>query len=188
MATLCGEESFGTGSNHIREKDGLWAVLMWLNILAKRRVSVAELARDHWRRLWPQLLHPPRLRRGRPRRRQRPDGRAAGATRVACPARRSAAASSRRPTISPITTPSTAPTRKAQGVRIQFEGGARIVYRLSGTGTAGATIRIYIEKYEAPTGDLGQDAQAALADLIALSREVSEVERRTGRKAPSVIT
>ena len=69
-----------------------------------------------------------------------------------------------------------------------FEGGSRVVYRLSGTGTVGATIRIYIEKYEPPEGDLGQDAQAALADLIALSRSLSEIETRTGRAAPSVIT
>ena len=77
---------------------------------------------------------------------------------------------------------------KGQGVRVLFEGGSRIVYRLSGTGTVGATIRIYIEKYEPPTGDLGQDAQIALADLIALSREVCEIEKRTGRTAPTVIT
>jgi phosphoglucomutase len=77
---------------------------------------------------------------------------------------------------------------KGQGVRILFEGGSRIVYRLSGTGTVGATIRIYLEKYEPPSGDLGEDAQVTLADLIKLSREVSEIEKRTGRSAPSVIT
>ena len=69
-----------------------------------------------------------------------------------------------------------------------FEGGSRIVYRLSGTGTVGATLRVYIERYEPPDGDLGQDAQAALADLIALSRSLAEIEKRTGRKAPSVVT
>ncbi len=68
-----------------------------------------------------------------------------------------------------------------QGVRVMFEGGSRIVYRLSGTGTVGATLRVYIERYEPPTGDLGQDTQAALADLIALSRGLAGIEARTGR-------
>jgi len=75
-----------------------------------------------------------------------------------------------------------------QGVRIMFEGGARIVYRLSGTGTVGATLRVYVEHYEPPSGKLDQETQAALADLIALSRSLSEIEKRTGRKAPTVIT
>ena len=77
---------------------------------------------------------------------------------------------------------------KAQGMRVMFKGGSRIVYRLSGTGTVGATLRVYIERYEPPEGDLGEDAQAALADLIALSRSLAEIETRTGRKAPSVVT
>ena len=75
-----------------------------------------------------------------------------------------------------------------QGIRVMFEGGARIVYRLSGTGTVGATLRVYIEHYEPPSGKLDQDTQAALADLIALSRSLAEIEKRTGRKAPTVIT
>ena len=75
-----------------------------------------------------------------------------------------------------------------QGIRVMFEGGSRIVYRLSGTGTVGATLRLYIERYEPPTGDLEEDTQATLADLIALSRELAGIEARTGRKAPSVIT
>jgi phosphoglucomutase len=75
-----------------------------------------------------------------------------------------------------------------QGVRIMFDGGSRIVYRLSGTGTVGATLRVYIEHYVSPEGDLGQETQAALADLVALSRELSGIEARTGRKAPSVVT
>jgi phosphoglucomutase len=75
-----------------------------------------------------------------------------------------------------------------QGIRVMFEGGSRIVYRLSGTGTVGATLRVYIERYEPPSGDLGQDTQVALADLIALSHDLAEIEARTGRKAPDVIT
>ncbi|MGC9959766.1 MAG: alpha-D-glucose phosphate-specific phosphoglucomutase, partial [Roseiarcus sp.] len=74
------------------------------------------------------------------------------------------------------------------GVRVMFEGGSRIVYRLSGTGTVGATLRVYIEHYEPPSGKLDQETQTALADLIALSRSLAEIEKRTGRKAPSVIT
>ena len=187
MATLCGEESFGTGSNHIREKDGLWAVLMWLNILAKRKVSVAELARDHWRAYGRNYY----TRHDYDEVELAAGNAMMDALRAqlgALPGKSLGGRCRRGADDFAYHDPVDGSDAKAQGVRLQFEGGARIVYRLSGTGTAGATIRIYIEKYEAPTGDLGQDAQAALADLIALSREVSQVERRTGRKAPSVIT
>jgi phosphoglucomutase len=187
MATLCGEESFGTGSNHIREKDGVWAVLMWLNILARRRVSVAELAREHWRTYGRNYYtrhdyDEVELAAGnalmdalRARLPSLPGQRLGG--RVVEAADDFA-----------YHDPVDGSDSKGQGVRVLFAGGSRIVYRLSGTGTVGATIRIYIEKYEPPAGDLGQDAQAALADLIAVSRELSEIETRTGRKAPSVIT
>jgi phosphoglucomutase len=187
MATLCGEESFGTGSNHIREKDGVWAVLMWLNILAKRRISVAELARQHWKTYGRNYY-------------TRHDydevDLAAGnalmdslrARLAALPGTKLGAYTVEAADDFAYHDPVDGSDSKAQGVRILFEGGSRIVFRLSGTGTVGATIRIYIEKYEPPTGDLGQDAQDALADLIKLSREVSEIEQRTGRTAPSVIT
>jgi phosphoglucomutase len=187
MATLCGEESFGTGSNHIREKDGVWAVLMWLNILAKRKISVADLAREHWltygRNYYTRHDY------------DEVDLSAGNALMDALRAQLSALPGQ---TLGghkvqaaddfAYHDPVDGSDAKGQGVRILFEGGSRIVYRLSGTGTVGATIRIYIEKYEPPTGDLGQDAQAALADLIALSREFCEIEKRTGRTAPSVIT
>jgi phosphoglucomutase len=187
MATLCGEESFGTGSNHIREKDGLWAVLMWLNILAKRRISVAELAAEHWRTYGRNYY-------------TRHDydevDLAAGnalmdALRARLPALPGQSLGGRRVQGADdfaYHDPVDGSDSKGQGVRILFEDGSRIVYRLSGTGTVGATIRIYIEKYEPPTGALAEDAQTALADLIALSREVCEIEKRTGRTAPSVIT
>jgi phosphoglucomutase len=187
MATLCGEESFGTGSNHIREKDGVWAVLMWLNILAKRRISVADLARDHWR-VYGRNYY------------TRHDydevDLAAGnalmdALRARLPALHGQSLGGRKVEAADdfaYHDPVDGSDSKGQGVRILFEGGSRIVYRLSGTGTVGATIRIYIEKYEPPTGDLAEDAQIALADLIDLSREVCEIEKRTGRTAPSVIT
>ena len=186
-ATLCGEESFGTGSNHIREKDGLWAVLMWLNILAARKISVADLAREHWRTYGRNYYT-----------RHDYDEVELAAGNALMDALRGKLGS----VVGQIFgshkveaaddfayhDPVDGSDTKAQGVRIIFVGGSRIVYRLSGTGTVGATIRIYIEKYEPPSGDLGEDAQVALADLIKLSRELSEIEKRTGRSAPSVIT
>ncbi len=187
MATLCGEESFGTGSNHIREKDGVWAVLMWLNILAKRKTSVAELAREHWRSYGRNYYTRHDY--------DEVDLAAGNALMDALRARlpdlpgqrlggRFVEAADDFAYHDPVD----GSDAKNQGIRILFEGDSRIVYRLSGTGTVGATIRIYIESYEPPGGDLGQDAQAALADLIVLSREISDIEQRTGRKVPSVIT
>ncbi len=187
LATLCGEESSGTGSNHVREKDGLWAVLLWLNILAKRRISVADLAREHWATYGRNYYT-----------RHDYEELDLGAANGLMDALRSQFA----------TLPGTAfgahkvsaaddfayhdpvdgSDTEKQGVRIMFEGGSRIVYRLSGTGTVGATLRVYIERYEPPAGNLGQDAQAALADFIQLSRSIAEIEKRTGRTAPSVIT
>jgi phosphoglucomutase len=187
LATLCGEESSGTGSNHLREKDGLWAVLFWLTILASRRLSVAEIARQHWatygRNYYTRhdfeevdltaangLMDALRARLpGLP-------GQSFGAFKV-----EAADDFAYHDPVDGSDTP-------AQGLRVMFAGGARIVYRLSGTGTVGATLRVYIEHYEAPGGDLGQDAQAALASLIALSRSLAEIEKRTGRKTPSVVT
>ncbi len=187
MATLCGEESFGTGSNHIREKDGLWAVLMWLNILAARKISVADLARAHWREYGRNYYT-----------RHDYDEVDLAAGNALMDALRAKLAALPGQTLGgrkvqaaddfAYHDPVDGSDSKHQGVRILFEGGSRIVYRLSGTGTVGATIRIYIEKFEPPTGDLGEDAQVALADLITLSREVSEIEKRTGRAKPSVIT
>jgi phosphoglucomutase len=185
-ATLCGEESFGTGSNHIREKDGLWAVLMWLNILSARKISVADLAREHWRTYGRNyytrhdydevdLAAGNALMDALRGKLKTLVGQTFGSHKVE--------AADDFEYHDPVDGSDT----KAQGVRIIF-GGSRIVYRLSGTGTVGATIRVYIEKYEGPSGDLGQDAQVALADLIKLSRELSEIEKRTGRSAPSVIT
>ncbi|MGO4872481.1 MAG: alpha-D-glucose phosphate-specific phosphoglucomutase [Roseiarcus sp.] len=187
LATICGEESAGTGSNHVREKDGLWAVLLWLAILAKRRISVVDLAREHWatygRNYYTRhdfdevdlsaangLMDALRA--------ELPSlpGRSFGALAVEA----ADDFSYRDPVDGSLTT--------GQGVRVLFEGGSRVVYRLSGTGTVGATLRVYIERYEPPSGDLGLDAQVALADLIALSRSLAQIEKRTGRKAPSVVT
>jgi phosphoglucomutase len=187
FATFCGEESFGTGSNHIREKDGVWAVLYWLNILARRRMSVIDLVREHWatygrnyytRHDYDEIDH------------AAADGlmtamRQATAT---LPGKTFGAHKVEAADDFAYHDPVDGSDATHQGVRVMFEGGSRIVYRLSGTGTVGATLRVYIERYEPPSGNLGQETQAALADLIALSRDLAEIEKRTGRKAPSVIT
>ncbi len=187
LATICGEESSGTGSNHLREKDGLWAVLFWLTILASRHLSVAEVVRQHWatygRNYYTRhdfeevdLAAATALMDALRARLTSLPGQSFGALKV-----EAADDFAYHDPVDGSDTP-------AQGVRVMFVGGARIVYRLSGTGTVGATLRVYLEHYEAPGGDLGQDAQAALAGLIALSRSLAEIEARTGRKTPSVIT
>ena len=186
-ATLCGEESFGTGSDHIREKDGLWAVLFWLNILAKRRVSVAELAREHWKTYGRNYYtrhdyEEVDLKAGQDMM-QALRNKLAALPGQTLAGRKVGAADD-----FAYHDPVDGSDAKGQGIRVMFEDGARIVYRLSGTGTVGATIRIYVEAYEPPSGDLAQDAQKALQPLIALARDLSEIETRTGRKAPSVIT
>jgi phosphoglucomutase len=187
LATLCGEESFGTGSNHIREKDGVWAVLFWLNILAKRRISVLDLVNEHWRTYGRNyytrhdyeeidLTAAQGLMSALRDATQTLPGKSFGALKVE--------AADDFAYHDPVDGSDAAD----QGIRVMFEGGSRIVYRLSGTGTVGATLRVYIEHYEEPSGRLDQDTQAALADLIALSKSLAEIEKRTGRKAPTVIT
>jgi phosphoglucomutase len=187
LATLCGEESFGTGSNHIREKDGVWAVLFWLNILAKRRISVAELVRHHWQTYGRNYYT-----------RHDYEEIDLAAANGLMDALREKTATLPGKTFGPYKVeaaddfayhdPVDGSDAEHQGVRVMFEGGARIVYRLSGTGTVGATLRVYIEHYEPPAGKLDQETQAALADLIALARDFGEIEKRTARKAPTVIT
>ena len=172
MATICGEESAGTGSDHVREKDGLWAVLLWLNILAARKRAAAGDRRDALARIRPQLLHPPRLRGHRHRGRQRADGRSA--RQLATAARHQlagvevAAADdfAYRDPIDGSVSP-------AQGIRIMFAGGWRVVFRLSGTGTGGATLRVYIERYEPDPKKVALATADALADLIQAAEEVA---------------
>jgi phosphoglucomutase len=187
LATLCGEESFGTGSNHIREKDGVWAVLFWLNILAKRRISVLELVQEHWRTYGRNYYT-----------RHDYEEIDLTAAKGLMAALRDATATLPGKSFGALKVeaaddfayhdPVDGSDATDQGIRVMFEGGSRIVYRLSGTGTVGATLRVYIEHYEGPSGKLDQDTQAALADLITLSRSLAEIEKRTGRKAPTVIT
>jgi phosphoglucomutase len=183
--TLCGEESFGTGSNHIREKDGLWAVLFWLNIL--RGCSVAEVMAEHWSRfgrhyysrhdyeaiaseaahglydrikaMLPQLVGQP------------------FAGRTIATADDFA-----------YTDPVDGSLTSGQGLRLLLDDGSRVVLRLSGTGTQGATLRVYLESYVPPSGDLGQDPQVALGDLISAIDALAEIKLRTGMERPTVIT
>ena len=187
LATLCGEESFGTSSNHIREKDGVWAVLFWLNILAKRRMSVADLVRGHWRTYGRNYYT-----------RHDYDEIDLNAANGLVGALREAIKTLPGKTFGGLTVeaaddfeyrdPVDHSHSDRQGIRVMFEGGSRLVYRLSGTGTVGATLRVYIERYVPPSGDLDEAPQAALADLIALSKSLAEIQKRTGRTAPDVVT
>ncbi len=186
-ATVCGEESFGTGSDHIREKDGLWAVLFWLNILAARRQSVADIVTAHWRQYGRNYYsrhdyenveaEPARvlIQRLRDMTTTLP-GRKLGSFNVAFADDFA------------YTDPVDGSVASKQGVRIGFTDGSRIVYRLSGTGTQGATLRVYLERYEPDVAKQGLDAQHALADLIAIAGDLAEIESRTGRSKPTVIT
>ncbi|ABC22915.1 alpha-D-glucose phosphate-specific phosphoglucomutase [Rhodospirillum rubrum] len=184
-ATLCGEESFGTGSDHVREKDGLWAVLAWLNIIAARAQTVRQILADHWgnygrtfysrhdhegldaakaEALMADLRAAPLL------------GQTLGGRKVALHDDFA------------YTDPIDGSTSQGQGIRIEFEDGARIVVRLSGTGTEGATLRLYLERFEPDPAAHDQDAQVALADLIATIRDLTRLKDRFGSEDPTVIT
>ncbi|MDU8928618.1 alpha-D-glucose phosphate-specific phosphoglucomutase [Alisedimentitalea sp. MJ-SS2] len=186
-ATLCGEESAGTGSNHIREKDGLWAVLLWLNILARDGRDIVQLRRDHWRSFGRNYY-------SRHDYEEIPTE-AAGALMSALRANLTTLPGSTVAglTISEVdnfayTDPVDGSLTENQGVRIRFEGGSRVVLRLSGTGTQGATLRVYLERFEAPGGDHGQDVQAALAPVIEAAETIADIKTHTGRDKADIIT
>lgn len=187
LITLCGEESFGTGSDHIREKDGLWAVLFWLNLVAVKKHSIADIVEQHWKthgrnyysrhdyenvemdkaqaiinRLEQKL---PAL-----------DNQQFGEYCVA----KADNFSYRDPVDDSVT--------EKQGLRILFTDGSRIVFRLSGTGTVGATLRVYYEKYQPPTGDLKQETQTCLAELFEIAEQLGGIKEISGRIKPDVIT
>lgn len=186
-ATLCGEESFGTGSDHIREKDGLWAVLFWLNILAVKQQSVEQIVQEHWQqygrnyysrhdyedvdtdqanKLVANLLGSlPNLK-----------GKQLGSYQVNFCDDFS------------YTDPVDASVSQKQGIRIGFTDGSRIVFRLSGTGTQGATLRVYLESYEPDPAKQHLDPQQALAPLIVIAEEIAQIRTLTGRDQPTVIT
>lgn len=185
--TLCGEESFGTGSNHVREKDGLWAVLFWLNILAIKRQSVEQIVKRHWLQFGRNVYS----------RHDYEDLPLEAANGVISHLRESFAAlkgkTFGRYTVSQCddfsyTDPIDGSVSTKQGLRILFTDGSRIVFRLSGTGTEGATLRIYLEAFEPDTAKHDLDAQVALAEMIQIALEMSELFKRTGRNTPTVIT
>ena len=185
--TLCGEESFGSGSDHVREKDGLWAVLFWLNLIAVKTQSVAQIVTDHWARygqnyycrhdyeaidsqiaddLMQHLVDSLDELRGQ----------SFGSYQIQSCDNFS------------YTDPVDNSVSSNQGIRLLFSDGSRIVYRLSGTGTEGATLRVYIEKYEPDVSQQNGETQLVLSDLIEIANTVAQIQTRTGRTAPDVIT
>jgi len=185
--TFCGEESFGTSSDHVREKDGLWAVLAWLNVLARRGQSVEEIVRAHWAEFGRNYYS-----------RHDYEGIDSEAADALVDYLRTLAGSLPGRVLQGLsvvaaddfsyTDPIDGSITAKQGVRVMFEDGSRIVYRLSGTGTEGATLRVYIERYEPDPAKHDIETQSALADLIAVAVELAEIEVRTGRNVPTVIT
>jgi len=186
-ATICGEESAGTGSNHVREKDGLWAVLLWLNILAKTGSSVSEIMMSHWQRYGRNYY-------------SRHDYEAVDSAAAfglmddlrtkldgLAGARAAGLTVSRADEFS-YDDPVDGSHSAGQGIRVFFEGESRVVFRLSGTGTEGATLRVYLEKLETDPAALNHDPQDALSAIIAAADEIAGITARTGRTAPDVIT
>jgi len=187
LATLCGEESYGTGSNHIREKDGLWAVLFWLNLIAATGKPVNQLVQEHWSRFGRNYYSRHDY--------EAVDASAADAMMQALRAQLATLAGQSfgdfrvaQADDFEYTDPVDKSVSTRQGIRIIMTDGSRIVLRLSGTGTEGATVRLYLERYEADPSRHGLDTQEALAPLIGIAQQVSELKQRTGREQPSVIT
>jgi len=185
--TLCGEESAGTGSNHVREKDGVWAVLLWLSILAARGQSVQQIAAQHWATYGRNYYT-----------RHDYEGLDTATAQAlmkdlaeTLPALAGQTIGGRRVAIGDdfcYTDPVDGSVSKNQGLRIVFDDGSRIVYRLSGTGTSGSTLRVYVERYESDPSRLAQDTQQALADLVAAADQIAQISGRTARRQPDVIT
>ena len=185
--TLCGEESFGTGSNHIREKDGLWAVLFWLNILARRREPMNQIMAEHWSRFGRHYY-------------SRHDYEAIASdaahglydrVKAMQPALVGQAFAGRSIATADdfaYTDPVDGSLTSGQGLRLLLDDGSRVVLRLSGTGTQGATLRVYLESYVPPSGNLAQDPQLALGSLITAIDGLAEIKSRTGMDRPTVIT
>ena len=185
--TLCGEESFGTSSSHVREKDGLWAVLFWLNILAVKQTSVEQILMAHWAEFGRNVY-------------SRHDYEAipTEAANSVIAHIKSQFSSLPNQTFGAYQVktcddfsyhdPIDGSVSKNQGIRILFDDGSRIVFRLSGTGTEGATIRIYLEAFDPDTKNHHLDAQVALAEMIKIALQISQLVEKTGRLAPTVIT
>ena len=187
MATICGEESAGTGSDHVREKDGIWAVLLWLNILASRRQSVAEIMQTHWATYGRNYY-------------ARHDYEAIAKDRAdalmaalrdrltALPGTANSGGTVQSADDFAYSDPTDQSVSRNQGIRILFEDGSRVVFRLSGTGTEGATLRVYIERYVDRHGKLDMETADALAPLVRAAQEIADITGFTGMEQPSVIT
>lgn len=186
-ATLCGEESFGTGSDHVREKDGLWAVLFWLNILAVRGESVEAIVKQHWQTYGRNYYS-----------RHDYEGVASDRANTLITNLRNALPTLKGQQLGGYTVdyaddfsytdPVDGSVSQKQGVRIGFTDGSRVVFRLSGTGTQGATLRVYLESYEPDPGKHDLDPQVALKPLIDIAEEVANIREFTGMDKPTVIT
>ncbi|MFZ5503622.1 MAG: alpha-D-glucose phosphate-specific phosphoglucomutase [Pseudomonadota bacterium] len=185
--TLCGEESFGTGSDHVREKDGLWAVLFWLNVVAVRKQPVEAIVNEHWARFGRNFY-------SRHDYEGIPTEAANGVMKLlkdgfgSLPGRTFGHYTIDRCDDFSYTDPVDGSISTGQGVRIIFTDGSRIVFRLSGTGTEGATLRIYLEAFEPDSARHHLDAQLALAELIDIAGQLTELRQRSGRDQPTVIT
>lgn len=186
-ATLCGEESFGTGSNHVREKDGLWAVLFWLNILAVKGESVEAIVKDHWKTYGRNYYS----------RHDYEEVDKARATELmerlggmldSMPGKKFGNYEVEYADDFSYSDPVDHSVSKNQGIRIGFSDGSRIVFRLSGTGTKGATLRLYVESYEPDPSKHNLETQAALKPLIDLAQEIAQIKEYTQRDEPTVIT
>lgn len=192
--SLCGEESFGTSSNHVREKDGVWAVLFWLNLLAEKRDSVENIVRKHWAEYGRNYY-------------SRHDYEAIDAKDAnelmtnlqnLLPDLAGTIFESQFPTGKSLTVATAdnfayhdsidGSVSKNQGIRILFTDGSRVIFRLSGTGTQGATLRVYLERYEADPSQHDLDVQDALADLIVIAEQIARIHELTGREVADVIT
>ncbi|MES0097687.1 alpha-D-glucose phosphate-specific phosphoglucomutase [Mesorhizobium sp. M0019] len=187
MATICGEESAGTGSNHVREKDGLWAVLLWLNILAVRGESAKQIVTRHW------AAYGRNYYSRHDYEEVETDRANALVDELRAKLGSLPGTSVRGMTIASADDfayhdPVDGSVSKNQGIRVLFEGGSRVVFRLSGTGTSGATLRLYVERYEPDKNRHDLDTQEALADLIAAADDIAGIRSHTGRAKPSVIT
>lgn len=185
--TLCGEESFGTGSDHVREKDGLWAVLFWLNLLAVKKQPVEPIVREHWRTFGRNFytrhdyegidsVAAEELMKDLRNRLPGLKGESLGGRRIV------------QADDFAYTDPVDGSRSEQQGIRVVFEDSSRIVFRLSGTGTEGATLRVYLETYEPDPAKQLRDTQEALDELIQIARELAQIPQRTGRPEPDVIT
>jgi len=185
MATICGEESAGTGSDHVREKDGLWAVLLWLNILAASGKSVDQIARDHWA-TYGRNYYARHDYEGVES--ERADALMADlrGKLTTLPGETFSGLTVETADDFAYTDPTDQSVSRNQGIRVLFVGGSRVVFRLSGTGTSGATLRVYLERYSAD--ELDRETPEMLADIIAAADEIAGITQHTGRTEPDVVT